>query len=165
MYGLGGSELTYYLGVPRCCGAFTPSMRVVSRRGGRGWFLFGFRARFGRDRDSIYHTQVQLWRRSFDTPPPECELTSEYWPGNDNKYAHIPVDEIPLSECLKDTVDRCLPYWEGSIVPALKRGKTVLVAAHGNSIRGILKYLDGISDDEITKLESKRHRTHHPPTF
>ena len=105
--------------------------------------------------------QVKKWRRSYATPPPEIDTSSEYWPGNDNKYAHIPVDEIPLSECLKDTVDRCLPYWEGSIVPALKRGKTVLVAAHGNSIRGILKYLDGISDDEITKLESKRHRTHH----
>jgi len=63
------------------------------------------------------------------------------------------MDEIPLSECLKDTVERCLPYWEESITPALKRGKTVLVAAHGNSIRGILKYLDEISDEEITKLE------------
>ena len=69
------------------------------------------------------------------------------------RYAHIPMDEIPLSECLKDTVERCLPYWEESITPALKRGKTVLVAAHGNSIRGILKYLDEISDEEITKLE------------
>jgi len=69
------------------------------------------------------------------------------------RYAHIPMDEIPLSECLKDTVERCLPYWKESITPALKRGKTVLVAAHGNSIRGILKYLDEISDEEITKLE------------
>ena len=97
--------------------------------------------------------QVGKWRRSYSTPPPEIDTASEYWPGNDNKYAHIPIDEIPLSECLKDTVERTLPYWQGAIVPALKRGKTVLVAAHGNSIRGILKYLDDISDEEITKLE------------
>ena len=103
-------------------------------------------AKFGED-------QVKLWRRSYATPPPEIDTASEYWPGNDNKYAHIPYSDIPLSECLKDTVDRCLPYWEATITPALKRGKTVLVAAHGNSIRGILKYLDGISDEEITKLE------------
>jgi len=97
--------------------------------------------------------QVGQWRRSYSVPPPPIETDSQYWPGNDNKYAHIPEDEIPLSECLKDTVERCLPYWEESICSALKRGKTVLVAAHGNSIRGILKYLDDISDDEITKLE------------
>ena len=97
--------------------------------------------------------QVKQWRRSYSTPPPPIDTASEYWPGNDNKYAHIPEEEIPLSECLKDTVDRCLPYWDASITPALMRGKTVLVAAHGNSIRGMLKYLDGISDDEITKLE------------
>jgi len=103
-------------------------------------------AKFGDD-------QVKQWRRSYSTPPPEIDTSSEYWPGNDNKYAHIPVEDIPLSECLKDTVDRCLPYWNTAITPALKRGKTVLVAAHGNSIRGMLKYLDGISDDEITALE------------
>eukprot|EP00908_Phaeocystis_cordata_P004205 Transcript_14591.p2 GENE.Transcript_14591~~Transcript_14591.p2 ORF type:complete len:332 (-),score=122.93 Transcript_14591:1166-2071(-) len=97
--------------------------------------------------------QVGQWRRSYDTPPPPIEKDSEYWPGNDNKYAHIPEADIPLSECLKDTVERCLPYWETSITPALKRGKTCLIAAHGNSIRGMLKYLDGISDEEITKLE------------
>ena len=79
--------------------------------------------------------------------------SSEYWPGNDNKYVHIPDDEIPLSECLKDTVDRCLPYWKSDIMPALQRGKTVLVAAHGNSIRGICKALDDISEDEICGLE------------
>lgn len=97
--------------------------------------------------------QVGEWRRSFSTPPPPIDLSSEYWPGNDNKYAHVPPEEIPLSECLKDTVERCLPFWQGSITPALKRGKTVLVAAHGNSIRGIVKYLDDISDDAITGLE------------
>jgi len=97
--------------------------------------------------------QVKLWRRSYSTPPPPIDTDSQYWPGNDNKYAHIPEEEIPLAECLKDTVERCLPYWEESICSALKRGKTVLVAAHGNSIRGILKYLDDISDEEITQLE------------
>jgi 2,3-bisphosphoglycerate-dependent phosphoglycerate mutase len=97
--------------------------------------------------------QVKQWRRSYSTPPPEIDTSSEHWPGNDNKYAHIPYDEIPLSECLKDTVERTLPYWDGSIVPALERGKTVLVCAHGNSIRGMLKALDGISDEDITGLE------------
>eukprot|EP00617_Octactis_speculum_P025432 CAMPEP_0185757078 /NCGR_PEP_ID=MMETSP1174-20130828/15509_1 /TAXON_ID=35687 /ORGANISM="Dictyocha speculum, Strain CCMP1381" /LENGTH=405 /DNA_ID=CAMNT_0028436339 /DNA_START=18 /DNA_END=1235 /DNA_ORIENTATION=- len=97
--------------------------------------------------------QVKLWRRSYDIPPPEIKKDSPYWPGNDNKYAHIDEADIPLSECLKDTVDRCLPYWEGEIVPALQRGKTVLVAAHGNSIRGMVKYLDNIHEDAITDLE------------
>jgi len=97
--------------------------------------------------------QVKKWRRSYSTPPPPIDLDSEHWPGNSNEYAHIPFDDLPRSECLKDTVERTLPYWHGDIVPALKRGKTVLVAAHGNSIRGILKYLDEISDEEITKLE------------
>jgi len=97
--------------------------------------------------------QVKQWRRSYSTPPPPIDTGSPYWPGNDNKYAHIDEDEIPLAECLKDTVERCLPYWEGSMVPALERGKTVLVAAHGNSIRGLLKHLDKISDEEITSLE------------
>jgi len=97
--------------------------------------------------------QVKLWRRSFADPPPPIQTDSEYWPGNDNKYAHIPEEDIPLSECLKDTIDRTLPYWENEITPALKRGKTVLVAAHGNSIRGVLKYLDGISDETIASLE------------
>jgi len=68
-------------------------------------------------------------------------------------YAHIPMEDIPRAECLKDTVERTLPYWSKTITPALKRGKTVLVAAHGNSIRGILKFLDDISDEDITALE------------
>jgi len=97
--------------------------------------------------------QVKKWRRSFATPPPPIDTASEHWPGNDNKYAHISLSDIPLSECLKDTVERVMPYYDQSIVPALKRGKTVLIAAHGNSIRGICKELDGIADDEITKLE------------
>lgn len=97
--------------------------------------------------------QVKEWRRSYTTPPPPIDTASEFWPGNNNKYAHIPEEDIPLSECLQDTVTRTLPYWEESIMPALKRGKTVLVAAHGNSIRGILKYIDEISEADITGLE------------
>ena len=83
--------------------------------------------------------QVKAWRRSYDVPPPPIDKASKYWPGNDNKYAHLPDEELPLSECLKDTVERCVPYWDESIASALKRGKTVLVAAHGNSIRGMIK--------------------------
>uniref|UniRef100_A0A7S4F5T6 phosphoglycerate mutase (2,3-diphosphoglycerate-dependent) n=2 Tax=Chrysotila carterae TaxID=13221 RepID=A0A7S4F5T6_CHRCT len=97
--------------------------------------------------------QVKQWRRSYSTPPPEIDLNSPHWPGNSNDYAHIPEEDLPLSECLKDTVERTLPYWNSDIVPALKRGKTVLIAAHGNSIRGILKALDDISDEDITGLE------------
>jgi len=97
--------------------------------------------------------QVKLWRRSYSTPPPEIELDSPHWPGTNNQYAHIPEQELPKSECLKDCVERTVPYWNKDIVPALERGKTVLVAAHGNSIRGILKFIDGISDEDITGLE------------
>ena len=97
--------------------------------------------------------QVKKWRRSYSIPPPPIDTSSEYWPGNDNKYAHIPEDAIPLSECLKDTVDRCMPYYDSDITPALMRGKTALVAAHGNSIRGICKALDDISEEEICGLE------------
>jgi len=97
--------------------------------------------------------QVKQWRRSFSTPPPPIDMASPYYGGNDNRYAHIGEDKMPLSECLKDTVERTLPYYNGAIVPALKRGKTVLVAAHGNSIRGIVKVIDGISDEEITEVE------------
>jgi 2,3-bisphosphoglycerate-dependent phosphoglycerate mutase len=103
-------------------------------------------AKYGEDK-------VKEWRRSFSTPPPPIDTASRYWPGNDNKYAHIPPEELPLSECLQDTVKRTLPFWHGSITPALRRGKTVLVAAHGNSIRGIVKYLDDFSDADITELE------------
>jgi len=97
--------------------------------------------------------QVKIWRRSFDTPPPEVDLDSEYWPGNDDEYLHIPMEDIPRAESLKDCIARTLPYWQSDVTPALQRGKTVLIAAHGNSIRGMLKYLDGIDDDEILNIE------------
>ena len=90
--------------------------------------------------------QFMTWRRSYDVPPPPIEAGSEYSQDGDPRYAGEPV---PQTECLKDVLERALPYWHDEIVPDLKAGKTVLVAAHGNSIRAILKYLDNIGDDEI----------------
>jgi len=97
--------------------------------------------------------QVGLWRRSYDVPPPPVEVGSVHDPRADPLYADIDPDLLPTCECLKDTVARCLPLWDEKIAPALQEGKTVLVAAHGNSIRGLLKYLDDISEDEITGVE------------
>jgi len=94
--------------------------------------------------------QVKIWRRSFDTPPPVLEAGSEFDLSRDPRYAGIP---IPSTESLKDTIARVLPYWEGSIVPHLRAGATVLVAAHGNSLRALVKHLSNISDAEITGLE------------
>jgi 2,3-bisphosphoglycerate-dependent phosphoglycerate mutase len=96
--------------------------------------------------------QVLVWRRSYDTPPPALSLDDERYPGKDRRYAHMPTDEVPLTECLKDTVERFLPYWVDAIVPAIKEGKQVVIAAHGNSLRALVKYLDNISDEEITGL-------------
>src|SRR4029450_7886307 len=92
-----------------------------------------------------------LWRRSFDTPPPPLDDDDPYSQVGDPRYADL-GDEMPRTECLKDVVDRFLPYWESSIVPDLKDGKTVLVAAHGNSLRGIVKHLDQIRDQDIVGL-------------
>ena len=94
--------------------------------------------------------QVKIWRRSFDTPPPVLEPGSEFDLGKDPRYAGI---AIPSTESLKDTIARVLPYYEIAIAPALARGETVLVAAHGNSLRALVKHLSGISDAEITGLE------------
>jgi 2,3-bisphosphoglycerate-dependent phosphoglycerate mutase len=94
--------------------------------------------------------QVKIWRRSFDTPPPVLEAGSPFDLGQDARYAGI---AIPSTESLKDTIARVLPYYEAAIVPQLRAGETVLVAAHGNSLRALVKYLSGISDDEITGLE------------
>ncbi len=94
--------------------------------------------------------QVKIWRRSFDTPPPVLERGSEFDLSDDPRYAGI---DVPQTESLKDTIARVLPYYEGAIVPHLKAGATVLVAAHGNSLRALVKHLSGISDDEITGLE------------
>jgi len=92
------------------------------------------------------------WRRSYDIPPPELDKSSEYYPGNDPRYASLTEDELPTTECLKDTVARVVPYWESTIAPEIKAGKTLVIAAHGNSLRALVKYLDGISEAEILKL-------------
>ena len=96
--------------------------------------------------------QVLVWRRSYDIPPPELDKSSEYYPGNDPKYASLTEKELPTTECLKDTVDRVVPYFESTIAPEIKAGKTLVIAAHGNSLRALVKYLDGMSEEEILKL-------------
>ncbi|MDR7255547.1 2,3-bisphosphoglycerate-dependent phosphoglycerate mutase [Nocardioides sp. BE266] len=95
--------------------------------------------------------QFMLWRRSFDTPPPPLDDSDEYSQSGDPRYADL-GDELPRTECLKDVIARFLPYWEAEIVPDLQAGKTVLVAAHGNSLRALVKHLDGISDEDIAAL-------------
>lgn len=100
-------------------------------------------------RDKYGDEQFMEWRRSYDTPPPPIEAGSEFSQDDDPRYAGEPV---PLTECLKDVLERALPYWEAEIVPDLESGKTVLVAAHGNSLRAIVKHLDGISDADIAGL-------------
>jgi len=96
--------------------------------------------------------QVKIWRRSYDVPPPSLEKTDERYPGNDPRYASLTDDELPVAECLKDTVARFLPYWHETIAPAIKSGKKVIIAAHGNSLRALVKYLDNISEEEIVGL-------------
>ena len=90
--------------------------------------------------------QFMIWRRSYDVPPPPIEAGSQFSQDGDPRYEGV---DVPATECLKDVLERALPYWHDAIVPDLKAGKTVLVAAHGNSLRAIVKYLDGIGDDEI----------------
>ena len=96
--------------------------------------------------------QVHVWRRSYDTPPPELTPDDKRFPGRDPRYTDLSKDELPLTECLKDTVDRFLPYWHSDIAPTIKSGKRVIIAAHGNSLRALVKYLDKISDEEIPGL-------------
>ena len=93
--------------------------------------------------------QVLVWRRSYDTPPPALEATDPRCERGDARYGRLKPEEVPLTECLKDTVARVLPFWNESIAPAIKSGKRVVVAAHGNSIRALVKYLDNIGDDDI----------------
>jgi 2,3-bisphosphoglycerate-dependent phosphoglycerate mutase len=97
--------------------------------------------------------QVHIWRRSYDIPPPSLEKTDERYPGSDPRYKDLNQQDIPVTESLKDTIARVLPYWHETIEPAIRAGKRVIVAAHGNSLRGLVKYLDNISDDEIPALE------------
>jgi 2,3-bisphosphoglycerate-dependent phosphoglycerate mutase len=96
--------------------------------------------------------QVLLWRRSYDVPPPALERRDPRYPGGDPRYAGLTESEMPLTECLKDTVSRFLPYWSEIIAPEVRRGRRVILAAHGNSLRALVKYLDGIGDREIIDL-------------
>jgi len=96
--------------------------------------------------------QVHLWRRSYDVPPPPLPVGDEREPGRDRRYAHLTADELPRFESLKDTVARFLPAWHNLIVPEIAAGRRVLIAAHGNSLRALVKYLDDISDEEIPAL-------------
>jgi len=96
--------------------------------------------------------QVQLWRRGYDTPPPALSETDSRHPRYDPRYADVPREELPATESLKITLERVLPYWHEQIVPQLKQGKKVLISAHGNSMRALVKHLDSVSDEEITGL-------------
>ena len=102
-------------------------------------------AKFGED-------QVLVWRRSYDIPPPVLEKTDPRYPGNDPRYASLDKKDVPVTECLKDTVNRFLPYWHETIAPAVRQGKRVLIAAHGNSLRALVMYLDHVSEEEIVHL-------------
>lgn len=97
--------------------------------------------------------QVKLWRRSYSTRPPELSLDDERYPGNDLKYKDLSKDQLPVAESLEDTVKRTVPYWNSNIVPMLNAGKNILIVAHGNSIRSIVKYLDNLNDEEIIGVE------------
>jgi 2,3-bisphosphoglycerate-dependent phosphoglycerate mutase len=102
-------------------------------------------ARFGED-------QVKIWRRSYDVPPPVLTADDERYPGRDARYKNLAPAELPLTECLKDTVARFLPLWHETIAPAVQSGQKVLIAAHGNSLRALVKYLDNVSEKDIVEL-------------
>ena len=103
-------------------------------------------------REKYGEEQFMMWRRSYDEPPPKIEPGSEWDVSRDPRYAHLTTDLVPRTECLKDVLHRMLPYWYDAIVPDLVAGETVLVAAHGNSIRALVKHLDGLSDTEVVGL-------------
>ena len=102
-------------------------------------------AKFGED-------QVKIWRRSYDIPPPPLTSDDERYPGNDPRYQGLSEEELPLTECLKDTVARVLPLWEQTIAPAIRKGQKVLIAAHGNSLRALVMYLDKVPEADIVEL-------------
>ena len=97
--------------------------------------------------------QVMIWRRSFDIPPPSLASDDERYPIDDPRYRDLPRENIPLTESLKDTIERVQPYWEAEIAPKIRSGQRVLISAHGNSLRSLVKHLDGISDSEIPQVE------------
>ena len=123
------------------------SWRLNERHYGalQGWNKAEIAKRLGED-------QVFLWRRSYGIRPPALEKTDERYPGHDPRYWELGDRDLPLTECLKDTVERFLPYWHGSIAPAVKAGKKAIIVAHGNSLRALVKYLDNISDEDIISL-------------
>ncbi len=96
--------------------------------------------------------QVKIWRRAYDIAPPPLEKSDERWPGHDPRYKDLDESQLPLTECLKDTVDRFLPFWHDVLAPAVKSGRRVIVAAHGNSLRALVKYLDNVTDEAILEL-------------
>jgi len=96
--------------------------------------------------------QVLAWRRSFDVPPPSLDLNDSRYEGQDPRYAKLSAGQVPLTECLKDTIDRVMPFWNASLAPSIKTGKRLLVSAHGNSLRALVKYLDNIADTDIVGL-------------
>jgi 2,3-bisphosphoglycerate-dependent phosphoglycerate mutase len=96
--------------------------------------------------------QVLIWRRSYDIPPPPMSSDDAGWPGRERRYADLRPEEVTAAESLKDTVHRFLPYWENEIAPTIRQGKRVLIAAHGNSLRALVKHLDGVSDTDIVNL-------------
>ena len=102
-------------------------------------------AKYGED-------QVKIWRRSYDVPPPALEETDPRYPGNDPRYHGLSKQQLPVTECLKDTVDRVLPFWHDVVAPQIRAGKRVLIAAHGNSLRALVKYLEDVSEQEILEL-------------
>ncbi len=102
-------------------------------------------AKYGED-------QVKIWRRSYDIPPPALEESDARYPGKDPRYQSLTKQQLPLTECLKDTVDRFLPCWHEAIAPAIQAGKKVVIAAHGNSLRALVKYIEDIPDDKIVDL-------------
>lgn len=96
--------------------------------------------------------QIKIWRRSYDIRPPALDPSDERFPGKDPRYRSLPDHQLPRTECLKDTVERFLPFWHETIAPAVRSGQRVLIAAHGNSLRALVKYLDNISDKDIVEL-------------
>lgn len=96
--------------------------------------------------------KVKIWRRSYDVPPPALSKDDPRYPGRDPRYKALNENELPLTECLKDTVDRVLPYWKSTIAPQIKQGKRIIITAHGNSLRALVKYLDNVSNEDILEL-------------
>lgn len=104
-------------------------------------------------REKYGDEQVKLWRRSSTVRPPSLTVDDDRYPGNDPRYKELPIDELPLTENLNDTIKRVVEYWNSDIKPSIENGKNVIVVAHGNSLRGLMKYLDDLSEEEVLDLE------------